>query len=1410
MRNVNRRTEIEPAFRVYPKSKDLLIRGGDFYAVWDDQLQKWSTDEGTVVGIVDKMLDEYVDKNNIPRDQVTIKYMWNGNTGTIDKWHHFVQKQCRDCYKPLDETLVFDNTEPSRDLYSSKKLPYALAPGKTDAWDKLIGTLYSEDEKRKIEWCIGSIVSGDSKKLQKFAVLYGSAGTGKSTVLNIIQKLFEGYFCVFVAKDLAASNKSFALEAFASNPLVAIEHDGDLSRIEDNTRLNSLISHEIMLVNSKFQKQYPASFKAFLFMGSNKPVKITDSKSGIIRRLIDIRPSGKQLPTKEYNQVIKLIDWELGAIADKCLNVYLNDKHLYDGYVPLAMMANTNDIFNFIQDSYDKIMTNGNSLSFTNAWNMWKEYTENYRISNAMPSRIFKEELKDYFIEFDGKIYKSLKTSKFKPTEIRFKDCTPAETSVDSLETLIDKIGLKQQKSLLDDILANDLAQYASTDENEAPKKKWDKVTTKLKDLNTNKTHYVNISNPQHIMIDLDRKKDGVKSLEENLKIAITLPPTYTEVSKGGAGLHMHYIYTGDVSDLSRLFDDNVEVKVFTGNSALRRRLTLCNDLPISTISGGLKKKERKKVVDTAILKSEQHLINVIKQNLRMEVHDNHAESIQLICKSLNTMYESGAHYSIPKELINDVYAFANEASNSSGKNRALLREVHWHSDDVNEDNEFVEGLEPVTSPIDDKKPMVIFDIEIFKNLFVIAYKIYHEDYVYALVNPSVEDVDNLCNMYRLVGFNNLGYDNHILYAARLGYSVKELYFLSYGIINDKNKKYGFPDAKNISYTDIYDFASAGNKMSLKKWEIKLGILHHENSIPWDEEVPDDKIQEIVEYCKDDVRASEIVFDHLESDFTARKILADLAGGTVNDRTNALTTKFIFGNNKNPQNEFYYRDLSKPVYESDMDPESISLLKEWFPEMMAKPHGEANSLLPYFPGYKFDGYKSVYRDKLASEGGYAKGYPGIYYNAALLDIVSMHPHSAMAEMLFGPRFTKAFHDIVYGRVHIKHEAWDIIDGYLDGKLRPYIQKVLNGEMTSGALADALKTAINSVYGLTAAKFPNAFKDPRNIDNIVAKRGSLFMIELEHELQSRGVTVIHIKTDSVKIAECTKEIVDFVTEFGARYGYYFEHEATYDKMCIVNDAVYIAKYASCEKCEKIYGYIPTKQKKAEGTWTATGTQFQVPYVFKTLFSHEEITFDDMCETFSVSKGCINLDFNENLVDIEPLENELKKLRTRKIKHYSEHTEEEWMKAERELLSAIETGHNYQFVGRVGLFTPVQSGVNGGVLYRNENNRYYAVSGTKGYRWMESIEVKTLGLEDKIDKTFYHKLVDDAVDTISQYGDIEQFTSDDPVHMPVVDECENKNCRECDHYTETNGLCDCDLLKEKINIFAEEHDLTVIPF
>ena len=667
--------------------------------------------------------------------------------------------------------------------------------------------------------------------------------------------------------------------------------------------------------------------------------------------------------------------------------------------------------------------------------------------------------------------------------------------------------------------------------------------------------------------------------------------------------------------------------------------------------------------------------------------------------------------------MRNSVYILAANSTNQSDYCLKLVNKMHFKSEEPSSNTDVSEA------------PIVFYDVEVFPNLFLVNWKVQGKGKpIVRMINPSPSDIEGLLK-YRLIGFNNRRYDNHIIYGCLIGYTNEQLFELSKRIVNSNKGERNnglFGEAYNLSYTDIYDFASAANKKSLKKWEIELGIHHQELGLPWDQPVPEELWTKVAEYCDNDVIATEALFDHLQADWTARQILADLAGMTVNDTTNTLTTKIIFGSNRKPQNEFCYRDLAEPV--QALDSEVYNFLLEACPDMIKSKFGTKGSLsaLPFFSGYKYEAGKSTYRGEEVGEGGYVYAEPGIHTNVALLDIASMHPHSAIAECLFGPRYTRAFRDIVEGRVSIKHEAWDVVNEMLDGKLKPYTQKVINGEMTADDLANALKTAINSVYGLTSASFDSPFRDPRNKDNIVAKRGALFMINLKHEVQERGFTVAHIKTDSIKIPNATPEIIQFAMDYAKSYGYTFEHEATYEKMCLVNDAVYIAKYASTEWAQNAYGYLPTKQKKKAGKWDATGKQFAVPYVFKTLFTKDNIEFEDMCETMSVATS-LYLDANENLPEGE---------------------------------------HDYRFVGKVGSFCPILPGHGGAELLREGkdkegNVKYSAATGSKGYRWLEAEMVKTLGKEKDIDRSYYNKLVDDAVNTISQYGDFEQFVSDDPV-------------------------------------------------
>lgn len=1317
--------DIYPDFVVAP-SNDLMIRGKTVYGVWDEDAGLWSTNEYDVARLLDKELMAYYEKKAANTDdKIFVKTMTDFSNGSWDTFKKYVSK-IADSYHTLDDKITFSNTVVGKKDYISRRLPYALEEGDISAYEELISTLYEPEERAKLEWAIGSIISGDAKKIQKFIVLYGDAGSGKSTILNIIQKMFHGYYTTFDAKELASTNNAFATDAFSNNPLVAIQHDGDLSDIRDNSKLNSIVSHEEIIINEKFKSRYSTKSNCFLFMATNKPVKITDAKSGLIRRLIDVHPSGRKLEINKYNNLMTQIDFELGAIAQHCLDIYREmGKSYYNAYKPLDMMYKTDPFFNFVEDHY-LLFRDEDCTTLKAAYGLYKEYCKESGNDIVMQMYKFREELKNYFRTFyDTHVdengtrvrsyYEGFLHEKFERSE-------EEQPSLQIIKTK-DILELKETKSLLDEFCKDLPAQYGKEDE--TPQYKWENVKTKLRDIDTKKLHYILLPE-NHIIIDFDlRNKDGEKDAALNLEAASKFPKTYAEFSKSGAGVHLHYIYNGDVSQLSRVYSDGIEIKVYSGNSALRRKLTYCNDIPVATINSGLPLREKGgKMINFEAIKSEKGLRKLILRNLNKEIHPSTKSSIDFIYKILEDSYTNGFKYDI-SDMQPAVIAFACNSTNQSEYCMKLVSKMHFKSDEPSSSGKYT---------CDD---IVFYDVEVFPNLFLINFKkIGKENRVVRMINPTSRDVEELMK-FKLVGFNCRRYDNHILYARLLGYSNEELFRLSQKIVNDKSgNNVLFGEAYNISYTDIYDYSS--KKQSLKKWEIELGIHHQELGLPWDLPVPEEQWVKVAEYCDNDVIATEAVWNATQGDFTARQILAELAGGTVNDTTNSLTAKLIFGKNRTPQDEFEYRNLAEPVFE--LRPSKKEFLHRYFPEMMEQKHGKAQSLLPYFEEYKREGSKSYYKDFDVGEGGFVWSKRGIYRNVKTFDVASMHPHSVMAEYLFG-NYTEIFHDLVQARIFIKHKDFDKVSELFDGKLTKYC----TDKSQAKALAGALKIAINSVYGLTAAKFSNPFKDMRNTDNIVAKRGALFMIDLKDIVEKAGGEVIHIKTDSIKIANPTPEIEELVVNTGKRYGYSFEVEHIFEKICLVNDAVYIAKLAKDD---------PENPDK----WTATGTQFAVPYVFKTLFSHEPIEFEDMCETKSVTSA-LYLDLNETLPDVSEYEKAFEKAeRDYKNGKLSDISFENTCK---DLQKEIDKGHDYHFVGKVGLFCPIKPGCGGGYLVRDNHGKFASATGAKDFRWLEAETVRDSGKENDIDKSYYTQLVDDAVAAIneaaaiSKFGDINTF-------------------------------------------------------
>lgn len=1256
------------------KSKDLLVKGGKFYAIWDEEAGMWSTDLYRAIELIDDMTDHYMPKTQLPMDPsvqeavIVRKHVAGSKSKLLNEFTAFM-KTMADSPIVLDRDVTFKSEQPTRRQYRSKKLEYDPEDIPTPYYDKLMSTIWPEKDRERIEWCIGAMLVGDSKEIQKFLVMYGPPQSGKSTTIAIMKRLLEGYDDKFSAESIAKA-KSFATSLLASNPLMLYDEDSDLSRVFDNTVLNSLISHEPITIDQKYQSAYNQAIDSFVVLGTNSPVQINSTKSGITRRLLDVNPTNNKLSNAEFREGrTHWLGEEIPGIAYHCIELYSQlGPDYYDGYRSEYMVRNTNVVHEFMEFfAFDSATMDSGEQEWIQARKLflrYKDYAEAMGYT-PLPYNKFRTEVDCYWKDFKEDYYINGSHHRwcYLDLDIDRLQNISHENKPQPLPKAAGWLIFEPQHSLLDDECALYPAQYANANGN--PAHKWEKVDTKLKDIDTSKLHWVQV--PENlIVIDFDiPNKNGEKDYKLNYKQALEWPETYAELSKSQAGIHLHYIYDGPVDELADHYDDKIEVKVYKGNSSLRRLVTQCNNIPIAHLKRGdlpLKPKRftnytkgENPVVNMEEAKINKWLTSEIVKAFRKEHHGATAPEIDYIKWRLDQAYESGKPYDV-SVMENDVITFALTSTHQSERCLNTVSQMHFKS------------AEDSKASTADGDQIIFYDVEVFPNLFLINWKYLDVNYIHRMINPEPEEVMRLCEE-KLVGFNNKHYDNHILYAwAYMGYNNQMLYDLSKRIISgDNNAK--FAQAYNLSYADIHDFSS--KKQSLKKWEIELGIHHQELGLPWDEPVPREKWDLVAEYCDNDVIATEALWKSRAADFTARCIMADLSGLPINASTQKHAEKIIFEDDKNARDELVYTDLREefPGYEygwEEVTTKSGQKKRQWYS--------------------RYKGYNT-------GEGGFVYADHGLWHNVETFDVDSMHPHSAKALNVFG-KYTKNFWDIVQARLDIKRGDFESAKTRLNGRLAKY----LTDESQAKDLAYALKIIINSIYGYTKQdpKRGSPFTDPRNVDNIIAKRGALFMIDLKEAVEAAGYHVVHIKTDSIKIDNPDDKVRNIIFEMGKKYGYTFAVESKYEKMCLVNNAVYIA-----------YGW----DKDSGVGWHATGAQFARPYVFKKLFTHDDITVDDLGETKEVKV---------------PYE------------------------------MYLQRGDNLDYIGRVGRFVPVRPGTIGGALVKTKDHeKFDAVTGTKGFEWVEA-EAVTDAAVDYISYAYHDKLADEALEALREYcDDVDDF-------------------------------------------------------
>lgn len=1143
---------------VLGRTEDIVIRGGKFVAYYDCSTGFWKTKDYFYDYCFD-ILNKAAEVERIEHPTQTI--IVRNPAFLASKFYTKLQafEKAQDDSKVLfDQRVIWASESPKKEDYSTQKMEYDISTADPVNYDKLMSILYAPEDRTMLEWLAGAALCGEGRKIDKFCFLEGTPGSGKSTFFNVLSDVFGPYCKPVEIGKMGDAHNDFATAQLKTAPLIGVDHDGDLSHIETNTILNRLISHEPIVINEKFERGVPLALNTLLFIGSNEPLRLTSSMSGLLRRCLDPVPTGKLLPKEKWEKYTEGARHELGAIANRFISVYkeLGDK-AYAKYRSSRIVRSGNAIGYWVERYRAREWKRDDECRLSDEYSMYRSYCDGASVK-PISKQMFERQILFFWQTMqeeegeNGTMDARFFGYQWRTTAFKKPVYSKYVMSEERCEPNEDWLSFTVNEDFIFSDTNKDMdAQYAT--EGGFPREKWADVKTKLENIDSRELHYVRMQ-PNHIVIDFDcRDAGGGKSLAVNIeKIKeLGLPMTYGELSKSGQGVHLHYFYDGDPETLTSILDENVEVKVFRGNASLRRKFTFSNGYQIATISSGIPKKAKREDVASEI-KDAKHLEFFILKGVRGE-YGSHIVTMNFLAKVIDQCYESGSFEYNIEYLRENIVVYARNSTNHAKE----CEDIAW-------------SLHLVSKNYVDERPIAFFDFEVFKNFNCMAWGLLDSDQVNCEIFPSAKTIVTFFKTYRVIGYNNKRYDNMIAEAIISGAEPMELYKLSKRLVS--GKAFAPKEIQAKSYSDVLDFLNV--KQSLKKWELQLGIHHKECKYNWDEPVPEEAFQEVAEYCKNDVAATKIVFLANQDDWNTRKILLAMCGNppglNMNSSTNDITAYLIFGSDPHPQDSFVYVDLSKefPGYSFTIDEKS-------------KIHSEYMGVEP-------------------SEGGYVFSAPGYYENIGVADVASMHPTSLIMLNAFGSKYTRRYADLVNARKACKHGDRAALEGNQFG---PQILKLVDSGMaTFASLKGSLKVPINAVYGETTAKHSNRFRDPRNVDNIVAKRGALMMVTLRRHMIDMGVSVVHIKTDSIKIPNCTEELFQEVSRFGKEYGYDFELEEYYSVFCLFDKANYIG-YNVCS-----------------GKWDSRGTYFE-KYVYKRLFSHEEFAPEDFAMCKTVEDGAI---------------------------------------------------------------------------------------------------------------------------------------------------------------------------------------------
>ena len=133
-----------------------------------------------------------------------------------------------------------------------------------NVYDIFLKTVMDPVDRDYLESFIGHICLGDYDSVPKYIMLYGKAGTGKTTILNALVRIF-GEGKISYGADMAK---------FVHSPIIIIQ-DSDADKIVDETKNDySLSKTKFFIATNKLQNYWEQNVRVICMTGERIPDKI--------------------------------------------------------------------------------------------------------------------------------------------------------------------------------------------------------------------------------------------------------------------------------------------------------------------------------------------------------------------------------------------------------------------------------------------------------------------------------------------------------------------------------------------------------------------------------------------------------------------------------------------------------------------------------------------------------------------------------------------------------------------------------------------------------------------------------------------------------------------------------------------------------------------------------------------------------------------------------------------------------------------------------------------------------------------------------------------------------------------------------------------------------------------------------